>query len=135
MEILLPANLSINSFLTNCQKQVSQGSGNWSKVYTKLSKYIRWKTTELWSLWHLPGAALISRPWKLWNSSFIARGGWLDLEWDMEMSHCQMSQCHSQLYSHPVVLCNCDLLDKRSEKISDHAWGYNPGWIKQWTLD
>ena len=55
------------------------------------------------------------------NSSFIARGGWLDLEWDMEKCLI-VFQCQLLLrMPHPVAFSVTDLPDKWSEKTSD-SW-------------
>lgn len=115
--------LSINSFLTNCQKQVSQGSGNWSKVYTKLRSGYTWKTTELWeSVAFLPGVALISRQGKLWKTAVLlleeADSIWNETWKNISLSNVSMSVVTKNA-TPSSILSNCDLLDKWSEKTSD----------------
>lgn len=66
------------------KKQLSYRSENWTKVYIQLRSGYIWKTTELRESAILAGGCSHTKAGQaVKNGSFIDRGSWLDLEWDI----------------------------------------------------
>lgn len=74
----------INPGQTVKKQQLSYRSENWVKVYFQLRSGYIWKTTELWESAILAGGCSQTKAGQaVKNGSFIDRGSWLDLEWDI----------------------------------------------------